>query len=406
MKKRIIFLMVMILVYSIGINRVLADSPECQAELGNYSTKAAVGDEFIYDVGTMGAASNAYVSEIYYIIQYNREDLEVVNVAGKVATAYNGWNIEAGNNTNTGLLYNEIVIHAYTEDKSKMYISSSDFVKIAYVKFKVKSTASKSTSIELIKDDSYYVNTFEDDDSYERTCDNTVITVVNIYSKDSNASLSSLKVNNGELNPKFNANTTSYSVVVDNNVDTIQIDGTCSGANCKLTGTGLKKLDVGENKYAITVTSEKGTTKDYTLTVTRREKDEAYLQKLLIKDVDLYPEFNSGVTNYVVNVPNEVNKLDIEYTTNNDTVNKVDIIGNEDLKVGKNYITITVKNEDKRIEQTYQILVNKDAPVAVKEEKTTPKINIYEILTFVLAGVSIIELIVILILYKSKKVQQ
>ena len=400
-KQKIILLILTIMILMVNVKQVRADSPECQAELGNYNTKVAVEEEFIYDIGTMGAASNTYINEIYYTIEYDNADLEVVDINGKSVAAYNGWIVEAENNTNTGLRVNRITIHAYTTDKSKMYnsIISDEFVKIAYIKFKVKASNQKTTSIELMKDISYYSHMFDDNENYRRECYNSSITVVNIYTKDSNASLSSLKVDNGEISPKFNTSTTAYEVTVDNEVNTIQIDGTCSGTNCKLSGTGLKKLEVGENKFTISVTSEKGTTKNYTLTVNRREKDEAYLQKLVIKDIDLYPTFNSEVSNYIVNIPNETTELEIEYITNDDAVNKVDIIGNKDLKVGKNYITITVKNEQKKIEQSYEIMAIREEQVIAEKQANA---NIYLIIVVSLAVISIIELAVIIINKRRK----
>ena len=405
-KSSILILILMMVFFCIGTDKVFADGTACYAEIGNNNKKIAIGEEFIYDVGTMGVSVNLHLNDIYYVIEYNSDVLEVVNINKKAASAYNGWTIETENETYGFSSFNTLNIHAYTDDPSKSYnsISAEEFVKIAYVKFKVKATDQKSTSIELQKKGSSYSGIVTsgddyDDHYYTADCYNSQVTVVNIYAKDSNASLTSLKVNNGELSPKFNANTTSYNVAVDNNVDTIQIDGTCGGTNCKLSGTGLKKLEVGENKFKITVTSEKGTTKNYTVTVNRREKDEAYLQKLVIKNGDLYPNFNSEIRNYIVNVPNETAKLDIEYMTNNDKVNKVDIAGN-DLKVGKNYITITVKNEEKKVEQTYEILAIR-ASAPVKKDNTTSKINIYKILTFVFIGIALAELAIILIKRKD-----
>lgn len=403
MKKQKIILFLLTIILLIGnTHRVRADVNECQGELENYNTRIAYEEEFVYNIGTMGVASNAYINEINYVIEYDQDDLEVVNLNGKAASAYNGWTVEVEHDTNTGLRVNRITIRAFTNDKSRMYtnIISDEFVKIAYIKFKVKTKSQKSTSIELMKEISSYNYAYDDSDNNDKTeCYNSSVTVVNIYNKDSNASLSSLKVDNGEISPKFNESTTTYNVTVDNEVNTIQIDGTCSGTNCKLSGTGLKKIAVGENKFTITVTSEKGTTKKYTLNVNRREKEEVYLQKLIIKDIDLYPVFNSEISHYIVNVPNETTELKIEYASNDDTVNTVDIIGNENLKVGKNYITITVRNEKSKIEKSYEIMVIKEEPIIVEEK--TNNINISLIIAVILGIVSVVELVIII--NKSKK---
>ena len=407
-------LIIIILIIGINTNKVFADTALCHAQLADYNSKKAVGEEFIYDIGTMGVAANTYINEIYYEIHYKKDDLEVVEENGKYAGAYNGWNVEAVNDTNTGLNINIITVHAYTNETDKMYhsIVATEFVKMAYIKFRVKNTKSISTSIEIAKDESYFMEIVEPTmENYMMECNDTVITVVNIYTKDNNMQLSSLKVDNGDLSPRFNSYITSYEVTVDNDVDTIQIDGTCDSDKSKLDGTGLKKLVVGENKFTITVTSERGDTNNYTITVNRREKDEVYLKKLEIKNqkVEMYPQFSSQISNYVAIVPNEVNKLDIEYFTNDDQINKVEIMGNDNLKVGKNYITLTVTNKEKNIETSYEFMIIKEEEKNVKEDikeevtetKKTENINIYLIIIVILVLIVIVELVIILLKRKN-----
>ncbi|WP_102378339.1 cadherin-like beta sandwich domain-containing protein [Raoultibacter timonensis] len=84
------------------------------------------------------------------------------------------------------------------------------------------------------------------------------------------ATLQSLNVSAGTLDPVFSFTTTSYTVDVDNTQDSIDITGTANHASATVSGTGTKSLSVGANNFTITVTAEDGvTTKDYTITVTR-----------------------------------------------------------------------------------------------------------------------------------------
>ena len=74
---------------------------------------------------------------------------------------------------------------------------------------------------------------------------------------------------------------------------------------------------------------------------------------------------------YKINVPYDVNKIDIEVTTNDDKAS-VDVKKEDNLVVGENNVEITVKNKD--IEQKYNIVVNRldnneDATVNLEELK-------------------------------------
>lgn len=406
MKNKIFMLLIFaISIISFSIN-VKADVAMCYGQLNGYVNKVGVGEEFTYDVGTMGVPSNVYVNDINYKIEYWNEVLEVVPVNGKLAGAYNGWTVEVEHDVNPNIAVNTITIHAHTDDKTKMYneISLAEFVKMAYVKFKVKATKPTSTSISIWNTESHYDVLFEDGEVRQQEC-GPVDTAISIYAKDNNTTLSSLKIDKGDLNPKFNSNTFNYDVTVENNVDLVQIDASCAGKNCKLTGTGLKKLSVGENKFTITVKSEQGNTKDYTLRVIRKIKDEVYLKELTVKNGNLYPSFNSNIINYVIDVPNNVNKLDLEYISNNEQENTVEVVGNENLKVGKNNIEITVKNESKKIELTYEIVVNKlekkEEPKVI-DEKEDSSSDIFKILTVTFGFLTLVELIAIIVIISKK----
>ncbi|ULQ60845.1 cadherin-like beta sandwich domain-containing protein [Brucepastera parasyntrophica] len=87
----------------------------------------------------------------------------------------------------------------------------------------------------------------------------------------SNATLSGVTVSEGTLVPAFDANTISYTVSVGNSVAGITVTGTKADSTATVGGDSgtAKTLAVGANTITITVTAEDGTTKDYTVTVTR-----------------------------------------------------------------------------------------------------------------------------------------
>jgi fibronectin type 3 domain-containing protein len=93
----------------------------------------------------------------------------------------------------------------------------------------------------------------------------------------SDATLSSLIVSAGELNPAFSSSQTSYTASVDNSVASITVTPTVneSHASCVLqlsgnTVTNPISLAAGDNNITILVTAQDGTIETYSLTVTKQ----------------------------------------------------------------------------------------------------------------------------------------
>ncbi len=85
-----------------------------------------------------------------------------------------------------------------------------------------------------------------------------------------NANLSSLKVSSGTLSPAFSANTTNYSVTVPNSVTKVTVSAVAADKDAKTAISGNDSLSVGTNTRVITVTAPNGTTKKYTVKITRQ----------------------------------------------------------------------------------------------------------------------------------------
>lgn len=86
-----------------------------------------------------------------------------------------------------------------------------------------------------------------------------------------NAYLSSLKVEGYSILPAFDKNEYSYTLDVENDVDSITIKATKADSGASLSGTGTKELTEGMNTFKIVVTAEKGNKKTYTISVNRKE---------------------------------------------------------------------------------------------------------------------------------------
>ncbi len=91
--------------------------------------------------------------------------------------------------------------------------------------------------------------------------------------KSSNNYLSTLTVGDKQLSPKFDKNTTNYSLSLENSERNITVSATAEDKKSTVTGTGTKTLQEGNNKIEITVTAENGSKKTYTINVNVKEKD-------------------------------------------------------------------------------------------------------------------------------------
>ena len=85
------------------------------------------------------------------------------------------------------------------------------------------------------------------------------------YSK--NNDLKSLSVEGLTLSPKFDDDTTKYTVNAGANTTSVTIKATAEDSKSKVSGTGKKSVSEGENKFKIVVTAQNGSTKTYTVIV-------------------------------------------------------------------------------------------------------------------------------------------
>lgn len=84
-----------------------------------------------------------------------------------------------------------------------------------------------------------------------------------------NADLKSLVPSRGTLSPKFSPDVTEYTVSVANSVTSVSLSATADHSGAKTSISGKNALEVGKNTRVITVTAPNGTTKKYTVVITR-----------------------------------------------------------------------------------------------------------------------------------------
>ena len=231
---------------------------------------------------------------------------------------------------------------------------------------------------------------------------------------DSDASLKSLGIKPEKYDfSGFKKDKTQYTVKVPKDVEEIEIYAEATSSKAKVVGTGKTQLKTGKNNLVVQVTAEHGTTQTYTIEVTRGEteasatttsnskKDEFGLSSLEVEGLTLNPSFETGTYEYKVDLTEDLSSLDINaIATDDDTT--VEILGNEELALGENTITILVRNEKEDKTATYQIIVNKN--LSEKEKMSWLKPSTWgreEIIKIIIIAVLII-LVVIAVILKIK----
>lgn len=174
-----------------------------------------------------------------------------------------------------------------------------------------------------------------------------------------NTYLKSLILDIEGISPEFNKETTEYYLIVDLNVDKIEVNAIPEDDTSEVEITGNEDLEEGENKIIITVKSQNGSKRTYTINVTKTDDVEmtnANLKSLTVKGFDIYPSFKNNIYSYNIVINEKISRLDVIAETENEEA-KVEIIGNENLKVGDNIIKITVTAKNGSTIKEYKINV-------------------------------------------------
>ena len=89
----------------------------------------------------------------------------------------------------------------------------------------------------------------------------------------------------------------------------------------------------------------------------KSDRENNYLQSLLVDGYELYPEFNKNILTYYIVLSTDVSSLDVTAEPENENA-KVKITGNTSLRNTENTIKITVTAENKTT-KTYNIIATK-----------------------------------------------
>lgn len=195
--------------------------------------------------------------------------------------------------------------------------------------------------------------------------DKTTTTIYNIhvvYDQSNDATLKSLTVDPGKLEPEFSSETSEYTVNVTDITKEITISGEVNDEKATiLSGLGTKPLTEDESTFEVTVQAEDGTDREYILHVCRENEANYYLASLTISSGVIYetsPKFQKGVFDYVVTVPSTIDQVEIDALPEVETTTVVGL-GEHKLKTGVNSFTLTTTSKE-GVSANYNIIINKE----------------------------------------------
>ena len=150
------------------------------------------------------------------------------------------------------------------------------------------------------------------------------------------------------------------------------------GASAAVTVNNTAQQPTDTNTGSNTGSNTDGTTDGSSTAQTTQSSDNT-LKSIVLSNGSLSPAFSPKTKNYTATVDNSVTSLSISATPTNQTAKVTSVSGNDNLQVGENTITITVKAEN-GVTATYTIVVTRrDATdpenSEAQEEKKSYEIN-------------------------------
>ena len=189
--------------------------------------------------------------------------------------------------------------------------------------------------------------------------------------------LKSLTVKNATISPAFSATTYFYSAQVPYDVKKLDVSAVANQSGAKVSINNPNLAPGGTTNVVITVTAENGSTKAYTIAVTRArdpnytEAGDNTLSNIKVEGFLLSPVFTADNTGYVVWVPYETESVNVTGTTNHSKAT-VRVLGGRNLFPGMdNKVELTCTAEDGSM-LVYTVVVKRAGPHVTEPETTEP----------------------------------
>ena len=232
---------------------------DADVSIGLSSGNVSIGDEVTATVNVSGGDISAYTIYVSYssdVLQYNSAGGSAICNGGGGALTVSG----------TGESYVTISFTAIGNGTASISTSGSECYDInlntlgishAGASVEVYTAATEEPTTEKQSDDDK-----ENEDNKEEEDKKT-----EEDGKSSDASLASLEISPGTLEPEFSPSTTSYFVQVDEDVTSMVVSATTNSDKASTEVWGADIIEPGENTVTITVTAENGAVRVYNLRV-------------------------------------------------------------------------------------------------------------------------------------------
>ncbi|WP_051620255.1 S-layer homology domain-containing protein [Paenibacillus sp. UNC451MF] len=165
-------------------------------------------------------------------------------------------------------------------------------------------------------------------------------------SRPSSVDLLDLKIN-GKTLDGFEADKLSYTLSVPNSTTVAEVTYKLADSRAAVTVTGGEALAVGDNLVEIDVNGPEARHKQYTIVVNRANAELSSNTDLLDLKVngETVPGFTAGQLSYTLFVPRSTTVAQVTYQAA-DSRAAVTIAGGDNLMIGSNTVTVTVKAQD------------------------------------------------------------
>lgn len=205
------------------------------------------------------------------------------------------------------------------------------------------------------------------------------------YSKNNN--LSSIKVDDYELTPTFDKNTTDYKVTVPSNVEKVNVSATAEDRKSKISGTGEIEVAEGENKVELIVTAENGSTKKYNVVI--NVEDDNPIQVEVDKKKYSVVKRTSSLTKPDLFEETKVKIGEVEVPGFINQTSKITLVGLKD-EGGNISLFIYKNNKYQKFNEiksdSLSIIFTEMKNVPTNYKKTTTKINDQDVVAYKLSG--------------------
>ncbi len=184
-----------------------------------------------------------------------------------------------------------------------------------------------------------------------------------------NTNLSILRLNHEGISPDFDKDIKEYYFIANTSIDNLEVTAIPENSKSTVTVTGNNNLKLGENTIDIKVESEDKTKMSiYKIYVTRTDDIDAAnanLETLAIREGTLNPEFSNDMTEYKIEIPNNIEDINILAIPQRENAT-VKILGNDKMNIGDNSIQVIVTAENGTTIKKYYINVHRRS----EEEET------------------------------------